>query len=153
MSHVALCEFGVQDLDALEAVGKELGFVLKKQSSFRWYGRFLNDWHDKRAAVEQGFDPKKFGQCEYVLQLKDHIAGQFGDYEIGVVPSLTGKGWALLYDSYGPGRKLEARAGVQLSKLKQGYSGEVARRYLVKKGYKVTKKYKENGEVQFIGHR
>lgn len=129
ISHVAQCSLQVKDLDALKSAAAELGLVfMEGQKTHAWYGRWLNDWNDPRAAALQGRDPKTFGTCVHALRLKDHKGG---DYEIGVVQNADGT-FGLVYDSYGPGRKLEIQAGVDMVKLKAEYGAAVAMKNLKK---------------------
>ena len=94
MSHVANVKLEVHDLDALrEAVGKIDGLTwCEGQTTYQWYGKWLNDWHGDQAAADSGFDPATFGQCEHAIKADG------ATYEIGVVPNPTGKGYRLIYD-------------------------------------------------------
>lgn len=119
MSHITDVKLRVRDLDVTEQVGDILGFRLNRgQTHHAWYEHFVGD--SNRFGDR---DPKTFGQCAHVLQLKDH---KQGDYEIGLVAAPDGDGYDLIYDAWGPGRRLEAKAGSDLTKFRQEYSAAVA---------------------------
>lgn len=141
MSHVADVQMEVKDLDALKSVVADMGGTfVEGQRTHKWYGRFMNDWEDTRAAANRR-DPKTFGKCEHAIK----VPGV--DYEIGVVK--TGdETFDLVYDSWGSGRGLEAKFGTGLVGLKQGYSVEVTRRELSRKGYRVTTERQQDGSVR-----
>lgn len=150
MSHVAAVELEILDLKALKATAERLGFeFIEGQKTFKWYGRWLNDWRDQtRAAAYKGFDPSKFGHCEHAIRIKGGSA-----YEIGVVHSPTGKGYELIYDAYGSaGAQLEMLGGKGMEKFKQPYAVEVARRKLIKQGYKV-KEIQKDGRIRLQAHK
>jgi hypothetical protein len=123
MSHMTEGTLKVRDLDALEEAGLALGLqLLRGQTTHAWYGRFVNDSEEgRRVARERGV--ASMGTCEHAMRSVDH---QGGDYEIGVVKALDGDGYSLMFDSWGPGRKLLARAGADLGKLRQEYALAVA---------------------------
>lgn len=137
MSHVACCEVVVRDLDVLRTAAGRLGLIfVEGQRTHRWYGRFLDDWRDPRSAKSKGRDPKAFGTCDHAIRLDP---ANPGDYEIGVVARPEGDGWDLVYDSYGPGRKLEQVAGVDLVRLRREVAAEVATRTLTRAGYRLSR--------------
>ena len=140
MSHVADVQLQIKDLDALKTAVEALGATfVQGQKSFKWYGRFMNDWSSQRAASNR-HDAKDFGKCEHAITV-DGVK-----YEIGVVK--TDDGYSLLYDSWGPGAGLEKKFGVGMPKLKQSYSTEVSRRELKRKGYRVTTINNADGSVK-----
>ena len=93
---------------------------MRDQKTYAFYGRFLNDSHDYG-----NHDPATFGKGEHALRAKDYKPG---DYEIGVVKALDGNGFELLVDTWGPGRKLIAKAGQNLDGLRREYAASVATR-------------------------
>jgi hypothetical protein len=128
-------ELSFTDLDALEVAAKSCGLVLRRgQTHHEWYGRWMNDWHGEDSAIAHGRDPRTFGKCDHALRLADHKSG---DYEIGLVARADGQGWDAVYDTWGPGRRLEQAAGKRLDKLAQAYGAEVAMRKLKKQGFRV----------------
>jgi len=143
MSHVAAVQLEILDLKALKATAERLGFeFVENKKNFKWYGRWLNDWRDNtRAAALQGFDPKTFGTCEHVIRIP---GGDVHQYEIGVVKARSGNGYELIYDAFGAyGAKLEQMGGQGMVKFKQPYGIEVAKRLLIKKGYRVNEIVKD----------
>jgi hypothetical protein len=143
MSHIASVQLFVTDLDALEAVADRLGFdLVRGATNYQWYGRFMND-----SQLAPGHDPKTFGTCEHKLRLKN---AQSGDYEIGLVRRVDGgQGWELLYDNWSTyGARLHAKAGNNLSKLKDELAAEVSTRQLQKQGYRVRRTVTPQGQIQ-----
>src|SRR6202022_5202066 len=115
MSHVAQCSLQIKDLDALKQACKHFGLEFRTgQKTYAWFGDFMNDWNDPRAAAMQGRDPKTFGKCEHALRPTNW---RNGDYEIGVVRNSDGT-YYLIYDSFGyHGAPLETIAGKDMVKL------------------------------------
>lgn len=136
MSHVAEVTLQVTDLDALSMACDTLGMELVRgQTTYRWFGRWLNDWSDsERAASLRGRDPKTFGHCEHAIRIK----GNSSAYEIGVCPRLDGKpGYDLVYDAYGAGGgALHRVAGQDLRGLKDHYAAALSKRKMTKMGYR-----------------
>jgi hypothetical protein len=125
MSHVTDVSMRVTDLDALERAADRRGLrLVRGQRTWKWYGRWENDFHGKHAAAEQGFRPADFGKCEHALVLKN--AGPH-DYEVGVVRARDGNGYELLYDAWGSGgQRLEKAAGHHLDDLNRDYTVALA---------------------------
>ena len=141
MSHIADVQMEIKDLNALKAAVESLGAkFVEGQTTFKWYGRFMNDWASSRAASNR-HDPKNFGSCQHAIKV-DGV-----QYEVGVVKMPDGS-YDILYDSWGPGEGLERKFGVGMVKLKQSYSTEVSRRELKRKGYRVTTINNADGSVQ-----
>ncbi|MDO8795373.1 MAG: hypothetical protein Q7J25_12210 [Vicinamibacterales bacterium] len=129
----------------LEAVLTKFGLELHRgQTTWRWYGRFMNDWHDKdRAAALNGWKPEQFGKGAHAIGL----AGGKG-YEIGLIPRRDGKpGYELLYDAYGPGQQLEKAAGVGLKNLKSELAAQVTTRELARAGYRLARSVDTSGAI------
>ena len=153
MSHVAEVAVTITDLDALEEACAQLGLeLIRGQTTFEWYGKFMNDYNDpQRAAAVRGYDPAKFGQCEHAIRRKGCAPG---DYEIGLVRRNDGKpGYAVLFDSYGTGRLLERAAGADLTGLRDHYTAAVSRRLLARKGYRTHLQRTPQGELQVVATR
>lgn len=135
MSHVASVKAYVVDLDALEKVCDDLGLELVRDAhSYKWYGRWVNDYRGAQAAVDNGHDPKTFGKCVHKIRRKD---GQ--GYEIGLVNRLDGEaGFEMVYDNWGAGgTAIEALAGERLQTLKKALSVEVTTRIMRRQGCRV----------------
>lgn len=147
MSHLALVELVVQDLEILQQVAQELGMeFMPGKKTYQWYGTIVGDSAAYKEALKKGFKQSDFGKCSHAIRTNDRNA-----YEIGVVENPDGNGYSLLYDSWGPGQKIEALAGVGLCKLSQLYAAEVAMREIVSQGFSVQRIMNENNEVQLIG--
>ena len=150
MSHIASVKITIKDLDALARAAKELGLELVQgQKTFKWYGRWMNDYHAPEAAVKNGFDPNKFGQCEHAIR----IPGNAGAYEVGVVQNPGGEGYTLLYDNYCAGKGLEALIGKGAQKLQQEYGVQVARKHAARLGLRVTQSRGQDGKVRLVCKR
>lgn len=150
MSHVTNIKLATPDLDAIAmAVQAMGGEFVRNKTDFKWYGRFLNDWHTDRAAVHQGIDPKTFGKCSHVIRPK---GWRLGDYEVGVV--WRDGAWDLVYDVWSfEGAKLEEAFGVGLVRLKAEVGAEVAVRklqHLVDDGWTVERTTDELGMPRLV---
>ena len=148
MSHVADVQMQIKDLNALRQAVEAAGAVWHEgQTTHRWYGRFLDDWNDSRAAVNRR-DPKTFGKCLHAIS----VPGV--NYEIGVVQHRSGEGFDLVYDNFGSsgqhdGQKLEQKfGGAGFPVLRQGYGVELTRRELTRKGYRVVTVPQEDGTIK-----
>jgi hypothetical protein len=149
MSHVADVQMQINDLSCLKkAVEGMGGTFVEGQKTFTWYGRFLNDWREsggkiaERAAINR-VDAANFGKCEHAIKIPGCR------YEIGVIKSPDGKGYKLIYDEFGEGRKLvEWLGGETYGRVKQQYSAQVTKRQLSRQGYRVVTKQLSNGFVK-----
>jgi len=144
MSHMTDVKLKVKDLDALEEAALALGMELRRgQKTHKWYGQFMGD---TRSAP--GHDPKTFGKCEHAIAVK----GEPSAYEVGVVKALDGDGFELLFDSWGPGQRVEAKAGRNLARLRQEYAVAVTakrvKQTLARQGFKMTREAAEGGRVR-----
>ena len=148
MSHITEIKVKVTDLDALKEAAEQLGLeFMEGQTTHRWYGQFVNDSEEgKRFARERSVD--EMGKCDHALRVKGDATG----HEIGVIKAQDGDGYALVYDSWGPGKQLEAVAGQGLTKLKREYAVEVAtkraRRKLGPAGWELDREDLPNGRVR-----
>lgn len=150
MSHIASVKIIIKDLDALRRAAAELGLeFVEGQTTFKWYGRWLNDYHAPEAAVNNGFDPKKFGQCQHAIRIPNNASA----YEVGVVANPNGEGFTLLYDNYAAGRGLEAKIGQGAQKLQQEYGVQVARKQAARLGMRVTQSRGQDGKVRLVCRR
>ena len=148
MSHIADVQLHVTDLDDLRTAVLEAGGNWHEgQTTHRWYGRFLNDWNDERAAVNRR-DPATFGKCLHAISFPNV------NYQIGVVPHTSGTGYDLVYDNFGSGGQhdgqlLEQRlGGAGLPKLKQNYAVASVRRELSRQGHRVSVLTQPDGSIK-----
>lgn len=117
MSHVAAIKTEFTDLPAMQAACKELGLVFKTgQKTFRWFGRWVDDYRAEEAAFNLGIDPKDYGKCEHAIEVPGCA------YDIGVVKNPKGKGYLVAFDFWGPGQKIVQAIGEKGGKFTQRYS-------------------------------
>ena len=147
MSHVTTGEMCITNLDYAEIAAKRLGGrLVRNQKTFEWYGEWLNDWSEERAAVS-GISPETFGQCDHAILMND---AEEGDYEIGLVRREDGKGWDAIYDVYGPGSKLEDKFGIGLFKLKTEIGVVTSMKTYGRMGYQVKERTNTQGQRQVV---
>lgn len=132
MSHVSCVNVVIKDLDALRKVATDLGLdFVEGQTTYKWFGKWVRDYHQDDAAYKHGIDPKNYGKCDHVIR----IAGDDTAYEVGVVKHPDGS-YRVIWDFFGPGQRLCPFIGTKGERLLQGYAKEVAVQALAKKGYK-----------------
>ena len=124
MSHVATLDirFKECELDCLERAVESLGLkLIRNQTSYRWYGRWVKDYHGTNAAYKNGIDPKDYGKCDHVIT----IQGDNTSYEIGLVRMPDGS-YTLIWDFWGSGEKITSMIGGQDGgKLKAEFSKQI----------------------------
>ena len=148
MSHVTTGEMCITSLEFADIAAQRLGGrVVKNQRTFAWYGKWLDDWRDERAASSRGVNPETFGRCDHAIVMDD---AEKGDYEIGLVKRSDGKGWDAIYDVFGPGKKLESLFGVGLSGLKTEIGVVTSMRTYGRMGYQVKEGKNKAGERQVM---
>lgn len=140
MSHVVTFKLQVKDLDALERACGRLGLeLIRGKKTFKWYGRWVNDYHATDAAYQQGIKTSDYGKCEHAIAVK----GNSGAYEIGVMQDKDG-GYRLVWDFFGGGyglcEKISYTAGKDAQKLEDWYQAEVTAQHLAEQGYYVEPK-------------
>ena len=148
MSHVATVAVEIKDLDALRVACAKVGLEFHEgQRTFRWFGKWMNDYAATDAAYKAGIDPKAYGTCEHAIGVK----GSSSAYEVGVMRTTSGK-LALAWDFWGSqGRALEAVAGAKCGNLVREYVSEVARKTLMRAGYMATGTKKlADGTVELV---
>ena len=144
MSHVVEVDLHVMDLDALKEACQELGLTfLENQKTYQWYGHWVNDYHAADAAYRtHTLD----GKCEHAIRHKA------GEYEIGVVKSVSGTGYDLLLDEYGSGQNMLRKCGGKgLPALHQRYTEKVAMKHLRKTGHRVVRTVMSDGSIKLTG--
>ena len=144
MSHVEQVNVQITDLKSLKAACERLGAEFREnQKTHTFFGRSVGDY-----PLPVGFTAEDLGKCEHAI----HVPGV--NYEIGVVPLKTGKGYTLLYDFYGSsgrhdGGKLKEKFGTGLTKLVDGYSIEALKAKARAKGYMSQEKI-VNGKTHLV---
>lgn len=149
MSHVTTIDLLIKDLDALEKACAPLGLELRRgQKTFRWYGKWMNDYGAEDAAYKHGIAAKDYGKCDHAIAVK----GNNHAYEIGLIKREDGKGYSLAWDFFAGGYGLCEKvsysgAGAKdADKLKDWYAAEVAAKQMRLQGFAVKSEQK-NGKV------
>jgi hypothetical protein len=126
MSHVATLKTRILDLDALKTAAAECGmeFVEGRKAYRTYYG--------------------SANACAHTIT----AAG--ASYDVGVVAAKDGHGFELTFDSWGPGKALEAKAGAGLGKLLDEYGFAVASVPLRRAGHRVARRYNDAGRLQLV---
>lgn len=131
MSHVATVKLKVKSLPALRAACKALRLEFREgQQTYKWYGRWMNDYHGDDAAYQQGLKPEDYGKCLHALRMIDHADG----YEVGVVADPSGEpgSYVLVWDFWD--KRLLDAIGRNGELLKRAYAEAAVREYAAKRG-------------------
>jgi hypothetical protein len=135
MSHVATVELEVKDLDALAKACEPLGLEFRlNQKTFRWYGRWVNDYSKADAAYKHGIKPEDYGKCLHAIAVK----GNDKAYEVGIIQKPDGT-FGLVWDFYEGGYGLMELVGKDCGKLAQEYAAQVAMKQARKQGFQVKR--------------
>lgn len=147
MSHVVTIDVLVTDLDALQAAAEQLGMELVKQSTYKWYSRFMGDY-----PLPEGFSSSDLGKCEYAMRVKN--AGP-ETYEVGVVKRRDGQpGFTLLYDFWQGGGGLVAKIGENAVNIKREYALAVAAKEMRRQGFRVSRQVdQKSGKPKLTARR
>jgi hypothetical protein len=127
MSHVVVMKTRILRLDALRKAVEKLGGTLQLgQKTYRWYGRWMDDYHENDAAYRQGIKVEDYGTCDHAISFPGC------SYEVGVVQQ--GQEYALVWDyvDYGLRDKL---GGEKAERLMQAYGVEAAILTAEEEGY------------------
>lgn len=150
MSHVTAVKVQIKDLAALKAACKAIGLEFREgQRTYKWYGRWMNDYSAQDAAFQQGIDPKTYGTCDHAIA----VPGNKQAYEIGVVN--RGDHHAMVWDFWNGGLGLEAAVGHGAERLIEAYTTEVAvntaKQFATDNGYTYTEELnRETGERELV---
>lgn len=142
MSHVAIIDIVIKDLDALEAAAKRLGMELvRNQRTFQWFGISVGDYAAAADAAEKhGIAQEDFGKCDHAIR----IPGAVDAYEIGVLKGPAG--YRMIWDHWDS--RLRKTVGDGAGKLLQAYAIECATREARRNGYTVTERALPNGSIK-----
>jgi len=146
MSHVAKIDIKITDLDALEKAAADCGLELVRgQKTYKWYGRWVDDYSANDAAYKHGIKPADYGSCDHAIR----IPGNSMAYEVGVVKNPNGEGWVLIWDFWNGGHGLQAKLGgaKDCFKLQDAYSKHVAIKQADALGYVWEEEVDEDGEI------
>jgi len=135
MSHVTAVSLEVSDLKVLKAACDQLGLEFcEGQKTWKWVGRWYNDYGTADAAYNMGVPVKDYGKSAHAIKLAGCA------FEIGVVANEAKPGTYLLaYDFVGPGRAIMDKLGKGLEKLKQAYGEQATLAFARRKGYAVAR--------------
>jgi hypothetical protein len=150
MSHVSQVELVIKNLSVLkDAVNNLDGLTfMEGQKTYKWYGKWVNDYRGETAAVDNGFSPEDFGKSEHAIKVDG------ADYEIGVVKNPTGAGYRLVYDRFASGERVIAKKyGAGLETIKTQYTQRLTRKHLAKKGFRVTMRTNSKGHLEITGRK
>lgn len=135
MSHVATVDVTIEDLAALKLACKELGLeFVEGQKTYRWYGRWMNDYSGQDAAYKHGIEPKDYGKCEHAIR----IPGNKNAYEVGVARGNDGK-LHLIWDFFAGGYGLMEAIGDNAGKLRREYALQVGMKEMQRKGFRTAR--------------
>ena len=98
MSHVAIVDVEITNLDWLAQAAKSLGLEFcAGQQTYRWFGRYAGD-----SPLPEGFSAADLGHCDHAIKLRDQTWERgHTPHEIGIVRRRDGRpGWTMLYDFY-----------------------------------------------------
>jgi hypothetical protein len=141
MSHVVafkeivIPESAVADGTLAQALD-ELGLELQPgKTTYKWYGRWMNDYNTGNAAYRQGVEPSTYGQCVHAVKVKG--AGP-NDYELGLIRNPDGAGLIPAADFWGSGGKIKDAIGEKCEKLGTAYSRAAIQAQASRQGYALT---------------
>jgi len=125
VSHVVTATATYNSLDTLALAADKLGLeLIRDKKNFKWFGRWVNDYHGGNAAYKHGIDPKTYGQCDHVLKRR----GVEGAYEIGLVSNDSGA-YRIVYDNYASGNILHGIVGASGEHLATAYATAAVESY------------------------
>jgi hypothetical protein len=133
MSHVTAIDLEIKDIQALKLACEELGLNFKEnQKTYRWYGKWVNDYRSGDAAFNHGIKPEDYGKGEHAVEVPG------SKYDIGVHRS--GEGYKLAFDFWGTGKAIQEKVGKGGEKIKQLYAVHAATLAAKRKGWIVQRK-------------
>ena len=114
MSHVETTGTKFMDLTCLERAAELLGLkLIRGQKTWRWYGRWMNDYDASNAAYKNGISHEDYGKCEHAIVDPDNPGG----YEIGIYKHPDGEGWLPVWDNYNTPTIHKKAGGHELDKM------------------------------------
>lgn len=131
MSHVVSSEVNPNDLTILKqavALFPKLRWK-ENQTTYRWVGKWYDDYDANDAAYKRGIDPSQYGKCSHCIEL-DGCA-----FDIGVTKRKDGDGYSLVWDFIGQGHKINDYIGANAEKLMCEYSRLYCEQYALAAGY------------------
>lgn len=153
MSHVATVAIRVRNFRALAKACERLGLEFaENQKTFKWWGRWYNDYHAEDAAYRQGVAPADYGKCDHAIRIKGRAPGSA--YEVGLIPYTDGDGYRLIFDFMGT-ELVQRVGGKSCEKLAQEYAiavleDEPHMQELLNQGYTLERQTQQNGDIQLV---
>ena len=149
MSHVAETGLVVHDLQCLELACKKLGIqFVHGQTTWEWFGQWMDDYSQSDAAYKHGIKPEMYGHSIHAIK----VPGT--NYEIGVMKNPNGEGFVLVYDFFGEGQVIVNKLGKGLQQIKREYSVYRHKKTAKADGRVVTEKRLQNGKIALLArHR
>jgi hypothetical protein len=166
MSHLSASTAALEDLDCIEIALSRIDSRLKLrrgQKTFKWFGRFMDDYGAADAAYRQGINTDDYGKCEHAITMDGC------DYEIGLMPIPAGRtrkvqhpatgevvempvqGWLAVYDHWGPGRKLmQVMDGKQAERLNDEYMAALHEKKAKAAGHRVNLLRDSSGRIESL---
>lgn len=117
---------------------------MEGQTTYKWYGKWVNDYHSPDAAYNNGIKPEDYGKCVHAIRLPGCA------YEIGVYRHPQTGNLRLIYDFFGQGKKIEALIGKRCEKLWNQQGKVWAIQYAKKNKLKVTERLKPDGVIEMV---
>jgi hypothetical protein len=140
MSHVVTVSVEIRDLEAVKRLCDNLGWQFQEnKTSYKWYGRWVGDYNEADAAINNGIKPEDLGKCDHA------IAVPGCGYELGL--KKIGEEYKLLWDFYDPTLK-QAMGGASGEKFCQEYGLACVTLEAERNGYGWTKTVLDNGSYE-----
>lgn len=137
MSHVVVLDLDIKNLDAVKKLCKNLGWsFLENQKTYVWYGRWMNDYSQQDAAVNQGIKPEDLGKCDHAISIPGC------HYQLGL--KSVGDKYTLLWDWWDKDLK-KAMGGEKGQVFMQEYGLACIQQEADQFGYSYTTKKLDNG--------
>lgn len=147
MSHVVSSPCKILDLDCLrEVVSSNDKLKWKEnQKTYRWYRRWVDDFHGENAAYRHGIDPKDYGKCSHCIEVDG------SEYDVGVVAMPDGS-YSLVWDFYGTGRNINKVIGDGAEKLMVEYQRLLCAKYATMAGC-ITTETEDAENIYITGYK
>ena len=120
----------LESIEACERAARYLGGTLDaSRKTFKWYDRWMNDYHEEDAAYKQGVAVEDYGKCDAVI----HFPGV--QYEVGLIK--TDAGYRLIFD-YVDWKLCDLMGGKEAYRFMQEYERAAIELQAESMGYNYT---------------
>jgi hypothetical protein len=134
-----LTEIPEHCLESLKEACKKLKLKFNQGAkTYRWYGRFMNDYDGADAAHKLGIDPKDYGKCSHSISVPG------SDYDIGLIKNPKTGNYRLIYDFFGHNGKTIEKVVGHSCELLTNEQGLIQAETRAKKNKLKTKRVKLN---------